>query len=342
MLTIKDIARKCNVSPATVSNVMNGKNNKVSGETAAHILRTIEELGYKPNFIAKGLRSSKTKIIGVIAEDLALFNVPPIITGITACCEKYGYIFLLENLRLYDRWNGTWFEDSDKYNSVFNPAMEQMNAINADGIIYVAGHTRKINALKQSENRPVTVAYSITDDPEIPTFVLDDEKAAYEMTCYLMEKGHKKIGVVAGERSNLHTLLRVDGYQKALFEKGILFDPQFVSYGQWSRESGYAQAGALIEKGATALFCFADYIAGGVYDYLEEKGLRAGSDICVAGFDNHEYASYMSPALTTIDLPTEEIGFKAAERLIEMIEGKVNDETIENRIGCDLIIRQSS
>jgi len=342
MLTIKDIAKRCNVSPATVSNVMNGKSNKVSEETASHILKTIQELGYKPNFIAKGLRSSKTKIIGVIAEDLASFNIPPIITGITACCEEHGYIFLLENLRLYDRWGGSWFEDSDKYNSAFNPAMEEMDAINVDGIIYVAGHSRKISSLKQNDNRPVVVAYSIAEDTSIPTFVLDDEKAAYEMTCYLMEKGHEKIGVVAGERSNLHTLLRVDGYQKALFEKGKLYDPNFVSYGEWSRKSGHDQAENLINKGATALFCFADYIAGGVYDYLEEKGLRAGKDISVVGFDNHEYSTYMSPRLTTIELPTREIGYKAAERLIEMIEGKVNDNTIENQVKCDLVIRQSS
>lgn len=342
MLTIKDIAKRCNVSPATVSNVMNGKTNKVSGETASLILKTIEELGYKPNFIAKGLRSSKTKIIGVIAEDLALFNVPPIITGITACCEKYGYVPLLENLRLYDRWGGTWFEDSDKYYSAFNPAMNEMDAINADGIVYVAGHSRKINSLKQDNNRPVVVAYSITDDSNIPTYVLDDEKAAYEMTSYLMKNGHRKIGVVAGERSNLHTLQRIDGYQKALFENGILFDPQFVSYGEWSRRSGYEQAKNLIDKGATALFCFADYIAGGVYDYLEEVGLRAGKDISVVGFDNHEYASYMSPRLTSIELPTREIGYQSCERLIQMIEGKVMDDTIENRISCSLVLRASS
>ena len=341
MLTIKDIAQMCNVSPATVSNVMNGKTNKVSAETATLILNKIEELGYKPNFIAKGLRSNHTKIIGVIAEDVALFNVPPIINGITACCEEYGYMFLLENLRLYARWGGSWFDDSDKYNSVFRPAMDEMEAINVDGIIYVAGHSRKITSLKQNAKRPVVMAYSISEDPQIPTYVIDDENAAHDMTKHLIDKGHTKIGVVAGERSNLHTLIRVEGYQRALFEKGILFDPQFVSYGSWSRQSGYELAGGLIEKGVTAIFCFADYIAGGVYDYLEEHGLRAGKDISVVGFDDHEYASYMSPRLTTVNLPTMEIGFKSAKRLIEMIEGNETDNEIENRIGCELVLRQS-
>lgn len=341
MLTIKDIAQMCNVSPATVSNVMNGKTNKVSPKTAQAIMAKIEEIGYKPSFIAKGLRTSHTKIIGVIAEDISLFNVPPIINGITACCEENGYMFLLENLRLYDRWGGTWFDDPIKYNSVFEPAMEEMEAINADGIIYVAGHSRKITALKQNEKRPVVVSYSVAEDPNIPQYVIDDEKAAFDATSYLIDKGHTKIGIIGGERSNLHTLLRTDGYQKALYEHGILFDPQIVTYGDWSRNTGYTYAGDLIEKGATAIFCFADYIAGGVYDYLYEHGLEAGKDVAVCGFDDHEYSSYMKPTLTTMMLPTTEIGYNSTRRLIEMIEGKESEDDIETRINCRLAERQS-
>ena len=342
MLTIKDIARMCNVSPATVSNVMNGKTNKVSEETRALILKTIEESGYKPNFIAKGLRSSKTKLIGVIAEDLSLFNMPPIITGITQYCEERGYMFLLENLRLYHRWNGTWFNDNEKYDSVFNPAIAEMDAINVDGIIYVAGHTRSITSLHQDAKRPVVMAYSASADPEIPAYVIDDTKAAYDMTNYLISCGHKKIGVIGGERNNDHSLLRTDGYHKAMFENGLLYDPEIVTYGPWTRENGYEQAGQLIEKGVTAIFCFADYIAGGVYDYLDEHGLKAGKDICVAGFDDHEFSHYMSPSLTTVALPTIEIGYESAKRLVSMIEGTDNNQIIENKMPCTLIKGKSA
>lgn len=342
MFTIKDIAKMCQVSPATVSNVMNGKSNKVSKETADMILAKIAEIGYKPSMVAKGLRTRRTKIIGVIAEDISLFNVPPIINGITKCCEENGYMFLLENLRLYDRWGGSWFEDPIKYNTSFQPAMAEMEAINADGIIYVAGHSRKINSLKQDDKRPVVVAYSVAEDNNIPQFVIDDERAACDMTNHLISKGHKKIGIIAGERSNIHTLLRIDGYQRALYENGMLYDPTIVQYGLWARETGYELAPKLIESGVTAIFCFADYIAGGVYDYLEEKGLKAGKDIAVCGFDDHEYASYMNPKLTSMKLPTEEIGFNATKRLIEMIEEREMDAQIENKIPCELIGRQSS
>lgn len=341
MLTIKDIAQMCNVSPATVSNVMNGKTNKVSSDTANLILSKIEELGYKPSFIAKGLRTSRTKILGVIAEDISLFNVPPIINGITACCEEYGYMFLLENMRLYDRWGGAWFNDQDIYNLAFKPAMDEMEAINVDGIIYVAGHSRKITSIKQNTKRPVVVSYSLCEDAQVPAFVVDDECAAYDVTDYLIKQGHKKIGVIGGERSNLHTLMRVDGYQRALFENGILYDPQIVTYGQWSRTTGYEMAKVLIERGVTAIFCFADYIAGGVYDYLEEVGKRAGKDISVVGFDDHEYASYMSPKLTSVELPTMKIGYDSAKRLIDLIEGNDTDGVMENAIKCQLVKRQS-
>ena len=109
---------------------------------------------------------------------------------------------------------------------------------------------------------------------------------------------------------------RLEGYQKALFEGGILYDPDMVTYGDWDRQSGYENTDILLEKGATAIFCMNDFMAGGAYDRLEELGLHAGKDVAVAGYDNREMACYEKPPLTTMALPLHDIGYKACQIII--------------------------
>ena len=108
MITIKEIARECNVSPTTVSNILNGKP-KVSQETKERVLETVNRLGYRPNYIAQGLRNQKTKMIGIIAEDIAQFTTPEIVEGIMSYCEENGYRSIVKNLRLYARWSDSWY-----------------------------------------------------------------------------------------------------------------------------------------------------------------------------------------------------------------------------------------
>ncbi|MBQ6765623.1 MAG: LacI family DNA-binding transcriptional regulator, partial [Paludibacteraceae bacterium] len=108
MVTLKEVAERCNVSATTVSNVINGKA-KTSEETKNRIMQVIKETGYKPNTIAQGLRVKKTRTIAVIAEDIAQFTSPPMIESIMETCEKKGYRVVVHNLRLYDRWSDTWY-----------------------------------------------------------------------------------------------------------------------------------------------------------------------------------------------------------------------------------------
>ena len=112
MITLKDIAKECGVSTATVSNILNGKN-KVSEETRNRVLKVVNDRGYKLNYVAQGLRKQKTQTIGVIAEDIAQFTTPEIIEGIMEVCEERGYRTIVQNLRLYARWQDLWF-DNDK------------------------------------------------------------------------------------------------------------------------------------------------------------------------------------------------------------------------------------
>lgn len=339
-MTIKEIAKLCNVSTSTVSNVINGKN-KAGDEITKRILKTIEETGYQPSYIAKGLRTQSTKLIGVIIEDIVLFTMPHIIDGIAECCEKNGYNIILQDLRLYARWHGSWFCDKNKYKTALEPALRELGSISVDGIIYVAGHERMNSDFEKMGSLPIVMAYSFPASKSIPAIVLDDEKGAYDLTKYLISKGHRKIAVLAGERDNLHTIFRMSGYQKALFEEKILFDPQLIQYIRWEREAGYQAGEKVLEQDVTAVFCMSDSIAGGFYDYLREHNMQVGEDISVVGYDNQIMADYLVPKLTTIALPLSEIGYHSAETLIQMLKGEGKPVEMEMKIAGRLLERES-
>lgn len=342
MITIKEIARECNVSPTTVSNILNGRPN-VGEETRKRVLEIVRERGYQPNYIARGLRIQKTRMIAIIVEDLVQFSTAGVVDGIMQSCEKLGYRTIVQNLRLYSRWSDSWFDDEQAYYSILNPVLQQIRQIQADGVIYVAGHERYIRCFPTDFPLPAVVSYAYEKSDRVPSVVLDDERGGYEMTRYLISMGHQRIGVIGGREDNIHTQKRLLGYQRALYEEKLFFDPDLVCYGDWERKSGYAMTEKLLNAKATAVFCMADRMAGGVYDYLEAHGLSAGKDLSVVGFDNQDMAEYFRPALTTMELPLRELGHKAAEILLERLENGEEAETKvkEWKVPCRLVVRDS-
>lgn len=343
-VTLKEIAQSCNVSVTTVSNILNGKP-KVSEETKKKVLEVIDTLGYQPNYFAQGLRRQKTMNIGIIAEDLAQFTSPDIIEGITDWCENQGYHVLLQNLRLYARWGDTWYDKPELIKTVLDPAMREFSSIKVDGLIYVAGHERKISYLPGNVEIPMVLAYCRSDNC-ISSVEVDDERSAYEVVKYILSQGHKRIGVVSGCSGNLHSIARLLGYQKALYEAGVLYNPNWVKFGDWVPEKAYQAAGELIGEGVTAIFCMSDWMAGGVYHCIEDHGLKAGRDIAVTGFDNERAACWYIPRLTSSALPLNEVGREAARILLERLSRQDQEEAApivpeHIRIPCHLYIRNS-
>ena len=343
MVTIREIADACGVSVATVSNVLNARAN-VGLETRKRVLEVVRQKGYQPDYIARGLRKKKTNMIGIIAEDIAQFSTPAIMEGIMAYCEEKKYRTVIQNLRLYARWGEAWYDNESVYHSVLTSAMQEMFSIRVDGILYVAGHARDIRYFSEPMPVPAVVAYAYTHSAYTPAVVIDDERAACEMTLYLISKGHRRIGIIAGRENNIHTGCRLRGYQKALFEEHILYNPNLVCYGDWERASGYRLAQKLVKEGATAIFCLCDRMAGGVYDYFREQGIRVGDDISVAGFDNQELSAYFAPGLTTMGINLSEIGTEAAAVLLERLQLEEDEKPkgiLEKKIPCTMIRRES-
>lgn len=342
MVTLKDIAEMCGVSTSTVSNVLNGIN-KAGDEVKQRVLAAVEETGYQPNFFAQGIRKTKTKTIGIIVEDLCQFTSPHIVETILDHLEQNGYKTVLMNLRMYYRWKKSFVEDPVVLNEALKSVLQQMRAIKVDGIIYVAAHTRVMKVMPDDFPIPTVFAYGYEDREGIPSVIIDDEASAYELVSYLIGKGHRKIGVIAGSEENFHTKARIKGFQRALFDAGIPFDPNSIHFGDWYWDSGYELSKELLKNDYSALWCMNDRMASGAYVGSRELGFEVGKNLAIAGFDDHELSSSLYPTLTTLRLPLYDIGYKAAMLLVDMLEHPDSFAMPQSpfRVKGELVVRNS-
>lgn len=186
---------------------------------------------------------------------------------------------------------------------------------------------------------PAVMAYGYTRSKKFPSVVVNDVQGAYMVTNYIIQQGHKRIAVITGKDQSFHTKDRLLGYQKALYDNKIFYNPELVIDGDWSKESGYNAAAKAMEQNVTAIFCMNDQMAGGVYKWLMETGKTVGKDISIAGYDDRDVSLYMNPLLTTLKLPLHQIGKTACQLLINQIEGDVEKDLLGQK-GGEIIIQE--
>lgn len=319
MVRIKEIAQLTGVSSATVSNVLNGKPGAASEIKTREIIETARNLHYTQNTLAKNLQRQRTKMIGIITEDLTVHNNPEIIDGIDAYCVEQGYEIIIDNMRLYKLFQHAYYTNYDLCKDILTATTRNMMAKQVEGIIYVANHCREIPALPPWVNVPVIFAHCISQGDIYPAVLYDDESAAYQVTRLIITKGHKRIGVIGGHETSYHTQRRLDGFKKALEEGKIDYDPALVLYGDWYRESGYHLTEKLLEAGVTAIFAFSDVMALGAHEKAGERGLVIGKDLALAGFDNRDLSRGVKEGITTAETPLNGMGRKCAELIIKQL-----------------------
>ncbi|AIQ52839.1 LacI family DNA-binding transcriptional regulator [Paenibacillus sp. FSL R7-0331] len=317
--SIKDIALKANVSIATVSYVLNGTRN-VRPETHRRVTEAIEELNYKPNDIAKSLKRNRTNTIGVIAEDITVFNAPEIIDGINDYGDRHDLQILLVNLRL-DKRIGRNFGDTEVYSKYAENAVSELLRKQVDGIIYIGVHTRDLTGLIDVEGKPIVYTYGYTQDNLSIQF--NDEQASYEAMAYLVSKGHRRIAIISGLMDSIPSRHRLKGYYRAVTEFELPFDPLLIKMGDWERDSGYRLTGELLDlpEPPTAILSMNDVMVVGVLQMAGERGVSIPDELSVIGFDNREFSDYLQPSITTMGLPLHEMGFQAMESLYQLING---------------------
>ncbi len=339
MATMRDVALLAGVSTATVSHVINGSK-KLSPETTERVLRAISQVNYTPNTLAKSLRLGQTHTIGVLVEDIRGLPVAAIVSGISETLARSGYKTIFHDLHLLEKLYNQ-YEQIGTYRQRINDGAALLKSSNVDGIIYVAMHDRHLDYLLDPMDTPLVYAYS--HGTENDTYVTYSNKdSAADMIRYLLGKGHERIAVIAGHPHSYPTAQRLLGIQMAMQQAGLPLPADYIRYGDWEYESGKKETRAILQLDPlpTAIFAMNDLMAAGCMNTLQTQGLRIPEDIAVAGFDNREIASYLQPPLTTIALPTPEIGVRAALHMIDMISNP-KPHPAREIIHCSIVERES-
>lgn len=337
MSTIRSIAEQANVSIATVSKVLNGKGG-VREETRSRVLEIARQLNYHPNLNARSLKSGKALTIGIIAEDLTVFNTPEIIDGIAMTCDEAGYHYILANLRLFKQF-GHRMPDEDLHREMVRDTVDVLLARQVAGIIYIGSHTHEVAFLSAYSEVPFVCAYSTCSS--LPSVIYDDESAGYALAECLLSHGDRRIGMITGPLDSPNSNRRSMGFMRALYDHQIPYDPRLTLVGNWEQDSGFGYAGTLLDSGVTAIFAQNDVMALGVLDYCITKGIQVGSELRLIGFDNRDISQVTRPRLSTVALPLFEIGQTAAEKLLRKIRGETSEKLL-TKLSCKIIEREST
>jgi LacI family transcriptional regulator len=309
-LTILHVAREAGVSYQTVSRVLNDRPD-VAPETRERVQAIINRLGYQPNASARSLASKRTRTLGLITADFSDYFFTQVIAGAEVEARAQGYRFML---------------GSTERNLQDEPAYLHLLAErHVDGILLARpgaeSESKVLHDLLQEGVPIVTTAYYLVGEP-ITVVDVDNVEGGYQATQCLLEDGHREIALITGPTTWKSVANRTAGYVKALREAGVTSSADLRAEGDWSYQSGYQAARALLEGGRpfTAIFAHNDQMAIGALRALREAGLRVPRDVSVIGYDDIPGAAYAVPALTTIRQPMREVGAVAARLLIEAIE----------------------
>jgi LacI family transcriptional regulator len=309
-VTLRDVARVADVHPGTASRALNAETRAlVNSETAQRVLAAAEELGYRPNPIARGLKTNRSYTIGVLIPDLTNPLFPPILRGIEDRLEEDGYTPLMANT------------DNDPERERID--WQTMRARQVDGIIAATAH-RDHQLLDEivTSGVPLVLVNRRAPEAAIPAATADDSAGVRLAVAHLVELGHTRIGHVAGPLDLSTGFDRHEGFLTAMREAGLAPEPgHVVVSGAFTEDQGALACRELLDGATdlTAIVAGNDLIALGCYDVLADRGLVCPADLSVVGFNDMPFADRFNPPLTTIRIPHYEIGTAAAELMLGLL-----------------------
>ncbi|WP_308637580.1 LacI family DNA-binding transcriptional regulator [Paenibacillus silvisoli] len=315
---IKDVARHAGVSVTTVSRVLNGEK-YVKDDLKLKVNNAIQELGYAPSHIARSLVRNKTNLIGVIVPDITSFFYATILSSIEEAASENDYSLLVCNIS----------EDIDKEFKYLNVFQE----MRVEGIIIMHEKiNEEIRNLIHKMNIPVIFSSVKPMDQQFVSVIVDDYKAAYDATTYLIELGHRDIGFIGGDMRDITSgQNRYSGYRNALTDRGIKIVYEHIRFGDYKVRSGYEQMNDLLraKRRPTAIFAVSDDMALGAMNCIHDHGLRVPEDVSVMGFDGSQLTELVRPTLTSMEQPIHDMGRVTMKALLHHIStGEVPDEDI--------------
>lgn len=326
--TLEEVAKAAGVSVATASRVLTQSRHPVREETRQRVLRSAQAMDYRPNLLARGMRTDRTRTIGIIADDLLSPFTPPIIRGIQDYLKTIDYLGLIVN----SDWDPRL--EREAINTLLSRAVE--------GIIFVeSGHLAPTQELVESR-KPYMFVHRLFGASVQNSVVPDDEQGTQLAVEHLLRLGHRRIAHIAGPLGWHSARRRLESYQATLAQHQITPDPALCVESDWEFDGGRRAMQQLLtlSEPPTAVFIANDMMALGALETLHSAGLQAPQAMAMVSYDNRDFCRILHPNLTTVSLPAYEMGQKATELLWQKLQGEVADID-EVKICGQLYIRES-
>lgn len=332
-VTLREVAERAGVHPSTASRALNPATRDVVNDiTTERVMEAAKELGYRPNSLARGLKTNKTFSIGMLLPDLTNPLFPPIVRGVEDTLGSADYTLVLGNTD----------NDLEREAQLISSMMDRR----VDGMIMATAQrqTPSIASLIESE-LPLLLVNRTLDDLTVPSVTTDDHAGIGLAVKHLVELGHTRIAHVGGPQHLSTGLDRYRGFQAWMKILGLEVDPQLISFADWFHEDPGAKAfWSILDRRTdfSAVVAANDLIAIGCYDVLNDMGRSIGEEVSVTGYNDMPFADKLSPPLTTVQIPHYQIGVRAADLMLELLEGGGGPRAISIKLAPSLIVRRST
>jgi DNA-binding LacI/PurR family transcriptional regulator len=314
-VTIKDVAKRAGLSPATVSRALN-QSGYVSADAQRRVDEAVDELGYQPNWLAKGLKGQSSRLVGLIVPEISSLYDSLIIQSVSTILHEnnYGMILCINN------------EDAEVDLGYLKILQEKR----VDGIIYthpLHGNNSKFVRRLVQEGMPIIELNRRCEEDVLDGVLADNVQSAYQITNYLIGLGHRRIGLVMGQTDLTTGEYRFTGYRHALNDANIAIDNSLIRIGSFSQEHGEAGMQELLAlpERPTAVLAGSNRILMGILKTLGEQNICIPDDMSVAAFNDTDWLSIWNPPITTVDIATEEMAKLSVELLLRRITSSVKE-----------------
>jgi DNA-binding LacI/PurR family transcriptional regulator len=323
---MSDVARLAGVSHQTVSRVINGSPH-VRPETRNKVETAMRELDYRPNRVARALVTGRSHTLGVVSFDTTLYGPASTLLGIERAAHEAGYFIIVASLKALNR-------------SSVADAVDRLRRHGVDGVLVISAVQDAADALLNPPNDIPLVAVEAGPDEAVPVIEVDQYAGAALATRHLLELGHRTVWHIAGPPEFLESNQRLAGWRDTLEGAGAEPPPHLT--GDWSARAGYELGQRLARtRELTAVFVANDQMALGVLRAMQEAGRRVPEDVSVVGFDDIPESAYLMPPLTTVRQDFDELGARALQLLLQMIDHGEGRQP-QPRVPPRLVIRGST
>jgi LacI family transcriptional regulator len=330
--TLRDVAAAAQVHPATASRALNPETRiLVSEDTARRVIDVAARLGYRPNSVARSLRTRRSHTVGVLIPDLNNPLFPPIVRGLEDRLAAAGYVALLGNTDA----------DPSRERTLF----EQMRARHVDGFVLATATLRaQLLAEAAAADVPLVLMNRLAPEYGFPSISADNEQGAQMAVSHLAGLGHSRIAHIAGPQEASTGVDRLRGFRDGMAAHKLDVDETLISYARkYTVEEGMRCCHDLLagREGFTAITAANDMLAVGCYAALDESARQCPEDISVIGFNDMPFIDRLRPPLTTVRFPHYQLGTEAAELLLERINGNQGPGKVRY-LSPELVVRGST